>query len=104
MIKIKINDEVIVHTGANAGKTGKVLNVNRKTNKVTVEGINEVKRAVKPTQENPQGGFTSKLLPLHVSNVALVSPKTKKASKIKITKDSNGRNTRSLKKCGTVVK
>lgn len=104
MNKIKVNDLVVVHTGANAGKTGKVLSVNRKTSKVVVEGVNEVKRAIKPSQENPQGGFATKLLPLHVSNVALVSPKTNKATKVKITKDSKGNNTRTLKKCGTVVK
>ena len=104
MNKIKVNDVVVVHTGSNSGKTGKVISLNKKTGKVLVENVNEVKRAVKPTQENPQGGFVTKLLPLHISNVALVSPKTNKASKVKIVTDSKGKNSRTLKKCNTVLK
>jgi len=104
MNKLKINDNVVVHTGANAGKTGKILTINKKNNTVIVEGVNEVKRAVKPSQQNPQGGFVTKLLPIHVSNIALVSPKTNKASKVKVTVDAKGNKTRTLKKCGTAVK
>ena len=104
MNKLKLNDMVVVHTGSNSGKTGKVLKINRKNNTVTIEGVNEVKKAVKPTQENPQGGFAMKLLPLHISNVSLVSAKTSKASGVKITKDSKGLNQRTLKKCNTVLK
>lgn len=104
MNKLKLNDVVMVHTGSNAGKTGKILKVNRKNSTVVIEGVNEVKKAVKPTQENPQGGFITKLLPLHISNVSLVSSKTNKPSRVKITKDSKGLNQRSLKKCNTVLK
>ncbi len=104
MNKIKVNDEVIVHTGSNSGKSGKVTKVNSKTSMVFIEGINEVKKAVKPTQQNPQGGFATKLLPVHISNVSLVSPKTKAITKVKIAKDAKGKNTRVLKKCGTALK
>jgi large subunit ribosomal protein L24 len=104
MRKIKVNDVVIVHTGSNSGKSGKVISLNKKTSSLKVEGVNEVKKAVKPTQENPQGGFTTKLLSIHVSNVALISPKGNKASKVKIVKDAKGKNTRALKKCGTSLK
>ena len=104
MNKIKVNDVVVVHTGTNAGKSGKVLLVNKKTGKVTVEGVNEVKRAVKPTQENPSGGFVTKLLPIHASNISLLSPKSNKPSKVKISVDAKGNKTRTLKKCGTSLK
>ena len=83
MKKLKVNDEVIVTTGKNAGKTGKVLSLNRKTNKVIVDGVNEVKRATKPSQTNPEGGFVTKSLPIDSSNVSLISPKTKKPTKVK---------------------
>lgn len=104
MKKLKLNDVVVVHTGSNAGKTGKIINLNKKQGTVTVEGVNEVKRAVKPTQENPSGGFVTKLLPINASNVSLLSPKGNKPSKVKIVKDSKGKNTRVLKKCGTTLK
>jgi len=104
MNKIKLNDVVVVHTGSSAGKTGKVLSLNKKKATVIVEGVNEVKKAVKPTQENPQGGFVTKQLPLHVSNVALLSPKSNKASKVKIVVDAKGKNSRALKKCNTSLK
>ena len=78
MKKLKVNDEVVVTTGKNAGKVGKIVSLNRKTNKVTVDGVNEVKRATKPSQANPEGGFVTKNLPIDSSNVSLISPKTKK--------------------------
>jgi len=82
MKKIKVNDEVVVTTGKNAGKVGKVISFNRKTNKVTVEGVNEVKRSIKPSQQNPEGGFATKNLPIDASNVSLISPKTKSQQKL----------------------
>lgn len=82
MKKLKVNDVVVVRTGASAGKTGKVLSINAKTNKVVVEGVNEVKRSIKPSQQNPEGGFATKNLPIHASNVALVDSKTKKPTRV----------------------
>jgi large subunit ribosomal protein L24 len=102
MQKIKVNDEVLVTTGKDKGKTGKVLDINFKTLKVVVDGINSVKRAVKPTQQNPQGGFVSKFSPIDISNIALVSPKTKKPSRVKIEL-KDGKSVRVLKACGTVL-
>ena len=61
MKKLKVNDEVIVTTGKNAGKVGKLVSFNRKTNKVIVEGLNEVKRSIKPSQQNPEGGFVTRI-------------------------------------------
>ncbi len=51
MNKLKVNDDVVVHTGTNAGKTGKILTINKKNNTVIVEGVNEVKRAVKQSHQ-----------------------------------------------------
>lgn len=103
MKKLKINDEVIVTTGKNSGKKGKILSLNRKTSKVVVEGVNEVKKTVKPTQQNPEGGFTTKNLPLHVSNVSLISPKTKKATKVKFVAGKENKKIRTSKACGAAV-
>jgi large subunit ribosomal protein L24 len=103
MKKLKVNDEVIVTTGRSAGKTGKVLSVNRKTNKVTIEGVNEVKRSMKPSQQNPEGGFVTKNMPLHASNVSLISPKTKKPTKVKFVVGKDNKKSRVSKACGAVI-
>ncbi len=73
--KLKKNDQVQVMSGREKGKTGKVLQVNFKTGRITVEKVNLVKKHAKPTQKNPQGGAIEKELPLHFSNVLLLCPK-----------------------------
>lgn len=80
-MKIKKGDKVIVTTGKDKGKTGDVTKAMPKDSKVVVSGVNMVKCHQKPTQENA-GGIVSKEAPIHVSNVAIVDPKTGKASKI----------------------
>ncbi|MCK0527083.1 MULTISPECIES: 50S ribosomal protein L24 [unclassified Anaerobiospirillum] len=81
--KIRRNDEVIVISGSSKGKTGKVLSVLTKENKVLVEGLNLKTKHVKP---NPQlgieGGKQAKEAPIHVSNVAILNPTTNKADKV----------------------
>jgi large subunit ribosomal protein L24 len=68
-LKIKKGDSVTVNTGADKGKTGKVLKVYTNSLRVTVEGVNFKKRHVKPTQTSPQGGITTKEYPIHYSNI-----------------------------------
>jgi len=84
MQKLKINDEVIVTAGKNKGKTGKLTKLNFKKNVAIVEGLNIVKKTMKPTQENPNGGFADMESPIHLSNISLVHPETKKATKVRI--------------------
>jgi large subunit ribosomal protein L24 len=103
MKKLKVNDEVVVTTGKNAGKIGKIISLNRKTGNVTVDGVNEVKRATKPSQANPEGGFITKNLPVNSSNVSLISPKTKKATKVKFVTGKDNKKIRTSKKCGAVI-
>lgn len=90
-IKLKKDDNVVVLSGKYKGKTGKVLAVHPSENKVTVEGINIVKKHVKPNKEYPQGGIIDITKPIWVSKVAVVEPTSKKPSKIgfKIGKDGN---------------
>jgi large subunit ribosomal protein L24 len=103
MEKIKVNDEVVILAGKDKGKTGTVLTVNRKKDRVIVKGINIVKKAVKPTQENPNGGITDKEQSIHLSNIAIISPKTKKATRVRI-ENKDGKNVRVAVACGTVLK
>jgi large subunit ribosomal protein L24 len=81
-MKIRKNDNVIVIAGNNRGKTGKVLKVFPKINRVIVEGVNLCKRHTKPTQKNPQGGITEKEAPVNVSNVMILDPKTNEKTRI----------------------
>ncbi|EAH8850414.1 50S ribosomal protein L24 [Campylobacter lari] len=69
-LKIKKNDMVKIIAGDDKGKTGKVLAVFPKTNKVIVEGCKISKKAVKPSDKNPNGGFINKEMPMDISNVA----------------------------------
>ncbi len=85
-MKIKVGDNVRVITGSNKGKEGKVLKVLKKENRVLVDGVNIVKKHVKPNRENETGGILEVEAPLHISNVKVVSKETKKEEKAKEAK------------------
>lgn len=101
-LKIKKGDKVIVITGKDKGKTGEVTKVLVQENKVIVSGINMAKRHTKPSQESA-GGIISKEMPIQISNVAYVDPKTNKPTRLGIQIDKNGRKVRVAKKSGEVV-
>ena len=79
-MKIKQGDEVIVISGKYKGVKGKVLQARPEESRVVVEGVNRHKWHIKPTQEQP-GHIVDREAPIHVSNVALIDPKTKKATR-----------------------
>ena len=81
-MKIRKNDNVIVIAGNNLGKTGKVLKVFPKLDRVIVEGVNLRKRHTKASQKNPQGGIIEKEAPIHASNLMLLDPKTNEATRV----------------------
>ena len=68
--KIRANDSVVITTGKDKGKEGKVLSVDHKKSKVVVEGANKIKKHTKANQQNPQGGIIEREAPMHISNVA----------------------------------
>lgn len=72
--KIKKGDMVKIIAGDDRGKVAKVLKVMPKTSKIIVEGVKVVKKAVKPSDANPKGGFVTKELPIHVSNAQKAAP------------------------------
>lgn len=79
---LKIKDEVIVIAGKEKGKRGKILYIDRMRERVYVEGVNKIKKYVRPTQENPRGGQIEVEAPLHVSNVMFYDPKVKKGVRL----------------------
>ncbi|UCH65345.1 MAG: 50S ribosomal protein L24 [Ignavibacterium sp.] len=81
-MKIKKNDMVMIIAGNDRGKTGKILKVFPKSNKVIIEGINMRKRHTKPTQKNPQGGILEKEAPINASNVMMLDPKTNEPTRL----------------------
>ena len=85
-MKIKVGDNVRVITGSNKGKEGKVLKVFKKENRVLIDGVNIIKKHVKPNRENETGGILEVEAPLHISNVKVVSKETKKEEKAKEAK------------------
>ena len=74
-MKIKVGDNVRVITGSNKGKEGKVLNVLRKDNRVVIDGVNIVKKHVKPNRQNETGGMLEIEAPIHISNVKVIEKK-----------------------------
>ena len=103
-IRIKKGDEVIVRSGKYKGQTGKVISTHPTLNKVTVEGINIVKKHTKPNKQYPQGGIIPITKPIDVSKVGIIDPTTKKASRIGYTIDKDGAKTRVFKKSGKEIK
>lgn len=100
--KIKKNDTIVVISGMDRGKRGKVLFVDRKKNRVVVENINKKKKFVRASQENPKGGIISLEYPVHLSNVAYFCEKCKKGVRIGV--DFKGKNkVRVCKKCGKSI-
>ena len=81
-LKIKSGDTVVVTAGDHKGSEGKVLRVYAEKNKAIVEGVNLVKKHEKPSAANPQGGITEKEALIHISNLAVVDPKSGEATRV----------------------
>lgn len=82
-MKIVRNDEVIIIAGNHKGETGTVVKVNPDKDTVVVKGINVRKRHMKPSQMNPEGVIKEFEAPIHVSNVSLIDPDSKKATRVR---------------------
>jgi large subunit ribosomal protein L24 len=97
---IKAGDQVVITTGADKGKTGRVLRVLVDKDRVVVEGINRVWKHVRPSQRNPQGGRIQKDAPIHISNVMPLDPTTGKGTRVKF-EERGGRKHRIAVGSGT---
>ena len=101
-LHVKKGDTVVVLSGKDKGKQGKIISAMPRAGKVIVEGINKVKRHSKPSLKVPQGGIITKEMPLHACKVQLICPACNKPTRIG-HKDVNGKNSRVCKKCGEVI-
>lgn len=103
MQKIKVSDEVIVIAGKDKGKKGTIKSLNFKKKTAMVDGVNLVKKSIKPTQENPNGGFADMEKGINLSNIAVVSPKTGGPTRVRI-EVKDGKKVRVATKCGSELK
>ena len=96
-MNLKVGDNVVVIAGKDKGKEGKIIRTLRSENKVVVEGVNKIKKHVKPTG-NEAGSIVEMEAPLHASNVMIIDPKTKKGTRIGHTTDKEGKKIRVSRK------
>lgn len=102
-LHIRKNDTVIVLSGEDKGKKGKVLKVLVEKQRAIVEGVNMVSKSTKPSAKNPQGGIVKQEAPIHISNLSLIDPKSGKATRVSVKKE--GKNViRIAKKSGEEIK
>lgn len=100
---VKKNDTVIVISGKDKGKKGRVLEVFPKKDRVLVEGVNMMKKHARPSQQNPQGGILNQEASIHSSNVMVVDPKTGAPTRVGYKVLDNGKKVRVAKKSGEVI-
>jgi large subunit ribosomal protein L24 len=100
--KIRKGDQVVVIAGAARGTKGVVTKVIPEFGQVVVEGVNRVKRHMKPSARMPEGGIVEKDRPIHVSNVAVVDPSTGAPTRVKF-QENDGKKVRVAAKSGTVI-
>ena len=98
-LNVKKGDNVLVIAGKDTGKTGEILEVNREDGKVVVANINIQSHHKKPRSKDDKGGIIKSEGPIDVSNVQVVCPACKKATRV-AHKDVDGKNQRVCKKCG----
>jgi len=103
-IRLKKGDTVVVRTGKYKGQTGKITATHPSENKVTIEGINIVKKHVKPDRAHPQGGIVELTKPMWVSKVAIIEPTSKKPSRIGYQLNADGTKARVYKRSGKEIK
>jgi large subunit ribosomal protein L24 len=104
-MKLRTDDEVVVISGKDKGKTGKILRVDRAKHRVYVEGINIIKRHQRPNPARPNApvGVIEREGPVHVSNVALLDPKENKPTRVGTRRTEQGGRMRVTKRSGTEI-
>lgn len=101
-LKIKKGDQVVVLTGKDKGSKGEVLKIDRETSRIVVQGINMATKHNKPTQTSA-GGIEKKERTIHISNVALLDPKSKKPTRIGYKALKDGKKVRVARKSGETI-
>ncbi|MCK4592180.1 50S ribosomal protein L24 [Candidatus Parcubacteria bacterium] len=98
-MKIKTNDKVIITTGKDKGKKGKVIKVISERNRVVVEGVNFIKKHIKARRQGEKGQKITVPVPINISNISMICPKCNKQTRIGYLVLENGEKHRICKKC-----
>lgn len=101
--RLRKDDEVIVVAGREKGKRGKIMFVDRNSNRAVIQGINMNKRFQRPTQENPKGGVLEMEAPIHISNIMFYDSGLKKGVRLGVKRNTEGKNIRVTRPAGKEV-
>lgn len=102
-MRLRKGDEVVVVSGEDRGKRGRILKVFGDKNRVLVEGVNFIRRHTRPSQSNPQGGIVQREAPVHASNVMVVDPSTGRPTRIGARVNEDGSRDRIARRSGEVL-
>jgi large subunit ribosomal protein L24 len=107
-MRIRTDDQVVVISGKDAGKTGRVVRTDPQRRRVYVEGLNMIKRHERPRSSGDMtkaqaGGIVEKEGPIHASNVMLLDPKGNKGTRVGVRRDDGGKRVRYAKSSGTAI-
>ena len=102
-MKIRRDDTVLVISGNDKGKRGRVLRVIPEPDRLIVEGIRMMKKHTKPTQRDPQGGIVEREAPIHVSNVMVIDPHNDEPTRVGKKRLDDGRNVRVAARSGEMI-
>ncbi|WP_373231658.1 50S ribosomal protein L24 [Cohnella sp.] len=102
-LHVKKDDNIIVISGKDKGKKGRIIAAYPRENRVLVEGVNMVKRHTRPNPANQQGGIIEREAPIHVSNVMHIDPKSGKPTRVGSKTLENGKKVRIAKRSGEMI-
>ena len=102
-MNIKTNDTVVVLSGKDKGKQGKIISADPKAGKVIVEGVNVASKHQRARRQNEESGIIKKETPIYACKVMLVCPKCGKPTRVGHSIDADGKKTRACKKCGAAI-
>jgi large subunit ribosomal protein L24 len=103
-VRVKKGDQVVVVSGKDKGKRGRVIRVSPAESKVLVEGVNMIKRHTRPIpQRNIKGGIVEREAPVHLSNVMVLDPETDRPSRVGVKVLDDGRRVRVSKRSGAIL-
>lgn len=101
-MNFKTGDKVVVIAGKDKGKEGKITKILREENKIVIEGVNVVKKNVKPNGQTA-GSIIDMEAPINASNAMMIDPKSKKRTRVGHTVDKNGKKVRTTKKSNEII-
>lgn len=102
-IRLKKGDVVVVVSGNDRGKKGKILSIDKKQNRIVVEGVHMIKKHMRPRKQGEQGGIIEKEATIHLSNIKLVCPKCGEPTRVQKKKLENNKSVRVCNKCGEFI-